>query len=89
MDHASFNFFHFYYLTVGRRNVRGDDRLYVRKSHAAFDFLEGLYENQYDSDTEVEAESSLFQGMSGKILVSRDTVAYKGFVYFNIICLLL
>ncbi|UYV73628.1 XRN2, partial [Cordylochernes scorpioides] len=28
-----------------RRNVRGDDRLYVRQGHTSFDFFIGLYEN--------------------------------------------
>ncbi|CAL8090206.1 unnamed protein product [Orchesella dallaii] len=61
-----------------RRNVRGDDRLYIRKGHSGYDFLVGLYENDFDRNEEAPMDASLFQGANGFVLVSEDNVPFKG-----------
>ncbi|XP_046401414.1 5'-3' exoribonuclease 2 homolog isoform X2 [Ischnura elegans] len=58
-----------------KRNVRGDDRLYVRERHESYRFFQGLYENEMGHDTETDV---LSQGMRGKVLVSDDCVPYEG-----------
>jgi len=61
-----------------KRNIRGDDRMYVCKGHKGYDFLIGLYENEFDPNTETPLEASQFDGVAGNILVSEDRVPEKG-----------
>ncbi|CAG7836984.1 unnamed protein product [Allacma fusca] len=61
-----------------RRNIRGSDRLYVRKSHSGYDSLAGLYENDFSPDYQMESDPSMFQGMAGQLSISLDVVEYKG-----------
>jgi hypothetical protein len=61
-----------------RRNVRGDDRLYVRQGHSGYEFLQGLYENSFPKDEEQTLDPKDFQGMTGTVLLSEDIVAFKG-----------
>ncbi|KAG8232557.1 hypothetical protein J437_LFUL013043 [Ladona fulva] len=58
-----------------KRNVRGDDRLYVCEGHESYRYLKGLYENKIGNDTEADI---LSQGMRGKVLLSDDCVPYNG-----------
>ncbi|XP_031786380.1 5'-3' exoribonuclease 2 homolog [Nasonia vitripennis] len=60
-------------LTVAekKRNVRGDDRLYVGPDNSGFTFLKGLYENKIGYDQEVEI---CIDGMRGTVLLAEDCV---------------
>ncbi|XP_071453588.1 5'-3' exoribonuclease 2 homolog [Hetaerina americana] len=58
-----------------KRNVRGDDRLYIREAHDSYRFCLGLYENKMAHDVETDI---LTQGMRGKVLLSNDCVSYEG-----------
>ena len=58
-----------------KRNVRGDDRLYVSVENSAYKFLLGLYNN--DLDPEVETDVNV-DGMHGQVLLSDDTVRQNG-----------
>ena len=62
------------------RNVLGDDRLYVRQGHKGHGLLHALYEDGFDKDQEVHLDGKLFQGMSGKVLLSKDCVDVDGYV---------
>ncbi|XP_048523410.1 5'-3' exoribonuclease 2 homolog [Dendroctonus ponderosae] len=58
-----------------KRNIRGDDRLYVSSKNEGYDLLSGLYTQNVDSDAECAIS---IQGMRGTVLlsdscVSRDT----------------
>ncbi|XP_058807467.1 5'-3' exoribonuclease 2 homolog [Phymastichus coffea] len=54
-----------------RRNVRGDDRLYVGPDNKGYQFLQGLYENKIGYDNEVEI---CIDGMRGTVLLAHDCV---------------
>lgn len=54
--------------------------MYVCKGHKGYDFLTGLYENDFDPNTETPLEVSQFDGVAGNILVSTDRVPEKGYV---------
>ncbi|XP_043483313.1 5'-3' exoribonuclease 2 homolog [Leptopilina heterotoma] len=58
-----------------RRNVRGDDRLYVEPSNSQFNFIKGLYTNQVKRDEEVEVS---IDGMRGAVLLADDCVTEGG-----------
>lgn len=58
-----------------KRNVRGDDRLYISKESSAFKHLLGLYKNGIDPDVETDVE---IDGMQGKVLLSEDCVNQGG-----------
>jgi len=66
------------FVFVGRRNKHGDDRLYVRKGHKGFDFLTGLYENEFDPNEEVTMDPEKFEGVAGFVLVSKENVPLNG-----------
>ena len=53
-----------------RRNVRGDDRLYVREGHDGHGLLNAIYTDGFDQDQEIHLDGKLFNGMSGKALYS-------------------
>ncbi|KAF4529549.1 hypothetical protein B566_EDAN014395 [Ephemera danica] len=57
--------------TIVRRNVRGDDRLYISKHHPEFSFINALYDSK--SDMQQEFERSI-EGMRGRLLLSEDRV---------------
>jgi len=65
-------------ILIVRRNVRGDDRFYVRQGHGGYDFLSGLYENDFDSDSSVPLDAKEFQGVGGTVLVSQERIPLKG-----------
>ncbi|XP_076057715.1 5'-3' exoribonuclease 2 Rat1 [Oratosquilla oratoria] len=61
-----------------RRNVRGDDRLYVERSHKAYSQLLDLYRLGMDKDTEVPISGKDFQGVRGTVLLASDCVPPNG-----------
>ncbi|XP_033216725.1 5'-3' exoribonuclease 2 homolog [Belonocnema kinseyi] len=58
-----------------RRNVKGDDRLYVGPGNSNYDFIKGLYTNNIKSDEEVEIS---IDGMRGTILLAEDCISQGG-----------
>lgn len=50
----------------------------MRKGHDGYDFMSGLYENDFGKDEETELDPKLFNGTSGKILLSEENVPYSG-----------
>ncbi|PNF18929.1 hypothetical protein B7P43_G15788, partial [Cryptotermes secundus] len=64
-------------LTPGekKRNVRGDDRLYVTLKNSGYDFIKGLYENEIDLTDEVNVS---IDGMQGTVLLAEDCVVPGG-----------
>ncbi|XP_043272687.1 5'-3' exoribonuclease 2 homolog [Venturia canescens] len=54
-----------------KRNIRGDDRLYVGLGSSGYNFLKGLYTNKIDM--EIETEISI-DGMRGSVLIAEDCV---------------
>lgn len=62
------------HIFVGRRNVRGDDRLYVSHYHPDSNFLNILYESgNFDQTFERTIE-----GVKGTLLLAQDRVPYGG-----------
>lgn len=61
-----------------RRNIRGDDRLYVREDHKGYNLLRAFYEDGFEEDQEVHVDPQLFQGMGGRVLFSGDCVETEG-----------
>merc|ERR1719188_1084151 len=39
-----------------RRNMRGDDRLYVRENHKGYNLLRAIYTDGFESDTEIQID---------------------------------
>lgn len=58
-----------------KRNVRGDDRLYVGIENKGYDFVKGLYTNRIGFDKEVEIS---VDGMRGTVCLSEDCVSDGG-----------
>ena len=56
------------------RNIRGDDRLFVREGYKGFEFIKKIYDDNVDNDTALNVPAALFDGMSGKVLWSQDSV---------------
>lgn len=54
-----------------KRNVRGDDRLYLPNENSTYKFLLGLYNNDLDPNLETDVN---IDGMHGKVLLSDDNV---------------
>jgi 5'-3' exoribonuclease 2 len=52
-----------------RRNVRGDDRLYVRENHNGYNLLKTIYTEHFAEDVEVQMDGKIFEGMRGKVFV--------------------
>ncbi|XP_066597971.1 5'-3' exoribonuclease 2 homolog [Prorops nasuta] len=54
-----------------KRNIRGDDRLYVGPANSGYDFISGLYANkvEFNAETEISVD-----GMRGVVLLSDDCV---------------
>lgn len=57
-----------------RRNVRGDDRLYIGKNHTGYSFLLGLYEGDRNFSKEINLVPKFFGGIGGRILLSEQVV---------------
>lgn len=62
-----------------KRNVRGDDRLYVSQESSSFKYLTGLYKNNIDPDVESDVE---IDGMQGKVLLSEENIRQVISLYF-------
>ncbi|KAJ9576834.1 hypothetical protein L9F63_006608, partial [Diploptera punctata] len=58
-----------------KRNVRGDDRLYVTLKNSGFKFVKGLYENKIDRNEEVDI---MIDGMRGTVLLADDCTVEGG-----------
>ena len=56
------------------RNIRGDDRIFVREGYKGFPFIKTLYDDNLDQDKELDLPASVFDGVSGKALWSQDSV---------------
>ncbi|XP_034233636.1 5'-3' exoribonuclease 2 homolog [Thrips palmi] len=52
-----------------KRNIRGDDRLYIPQQHEKYSFFRGLYENGVDPDIETDVQ---IDGMQGRVLLAED-----------------
>lgn len=58
-----------------RRNLRGEDRLYVSRKNKGYGFIRGLYENHVNAG--VESAISI-DGMSGTVTISTQCVRTGG-----------
>ncbi|XP_017883576.1 5'-3' exoribonuclease 2 homolog [Ceratina calcarata] len=54
-----------------KRNVRGDDRLYVGLGNSGYNFVKGLYTNRMEFDVETPIS---IEGMRGTVLLAEDCV---------------
>ncbi|XP_022670429.1 5'-3' exoribonuclease 2 homolog isoform X2 [Varroa destructor] len=65
-----------------RRNARGDNYLFLRKSHKGYAFLRGLYENKSQRMLNDTVEHAIppesYNGMAGTALTTDKVVAEKG-----------
>ena len=61
-----------------RRNIRGDDRLYVREGHGGYNMLRTIYTDHFEENTEIQLDGKMFQGMRGRVLHSKDCVPTDG-----------
>jgi len=68
LSHIAFSF-------LEKRNVRGDDRLYVGIENKGYDFIKGLYMNRVGFDKEIEIS---IDGMRGTVFLSEDCVSDGG-----------
>ena len=57
-----------------RRNMRGDDRLYVRENHKGYNLLRAIYTDGFESDTEIQIDGQLFGGVRGRVLHSTENL---------------
>ena len=59
-----------------RRNMRGDDRLYVRENHRGFNLLRAIYteDGLGGWDTEIQIDGQLFGGVRGRVLHSSENL---------------
>lgn len=64
-----------HFLFTEKRNVRGDDRLYVTLKNSGYDFIKGLYENEIGFTDEVNVS---IDGMQGTVLLAEDCVVPGG-----------
>ncbi|XP_023328403.1 5'-3' exoribonuclease 2 homolog [Eurytemora carolleeae] len=60
------------------RNVRGDDRIFLREGHPGHSVLASIWSDDLERDQEVPIPAGLFQGMTGNVLWSRDCVEPQG-----------
>ena len=56
------------------RNIRGDDRVFVREGYKGFAFIKTLYDENLDQDKELNVPAAMFDGVSGTVLWSGDSV---------------
>lgn len=57
-----------------RRNMRGDDRMYVRENHRGFNLLRAIYTDGFEKDTEIQIDGQLFGGVRGRVLFSTENL---------------
>lgn len=62
-------------LFLEKRNIRGDDRLYIAMGNSNYNFIKGLYTNQIGFNNEIEISTD---GMRGTVLLSEDCVSDGG-----------
>ncbi|KAK6618305.1 5'-3' exoribonuclease 2 [Polyplax serrata] len=60
-----------------KRNTRGDDKVYIGMDNTGYTFLKGLYDSQKEETTEEEF-NFCFDGVQGKILLSKDFIGHLG-----------
>ncbi|RZC39206.1 5'-3' exoribonuclease 2 like [Asbolus verrucosus] len=60
-----------------KRNMRGDDRLYVGSKNSGYNTLQQLYVQKVDSKMEVHVS---IDGMQGTVLLSEECVEYGGYL---------
>jgi len=60
------------------RNVRGDDRMYVREGHKGYNLLRTIYDDNFEPDVEVQIDGNMFQGMRGRVMFSKDCIEPDG-----------
>ena len=60
------------------RNIRGDDRLYVREGHKGYNLLRTIYTDNFEQDTEIQIDGKMFEGMSGRVLFSKNCIPADG-----------
>lgn len=58
-----------------KRNIRGDDRLYLSRHHPHYKFLKGLYNQNVEKDAEADV---LIDGMKGTVLITDENVEENG-----------
>ncbi|XP_072744111.1 5'-3' exoribonuclease 2 homolog isoform X1 [Anoplolepis gracilipes] len=58
-----------------KRNIRGNDRLYIGMENSNYNFIKGLYTNHVGFDKEIEIS---INGMRGTVLLSEDCVTDGG-----------
>jgi len=55
-----------------QRNIRGDDRLFVREGHPGYNLLRTIYSENLGDDTEIIlSPKPSFQGLGGRVLFSK------------------
>uniref|UniRef100_A0A0B7BM97 Xrn1 helical domain-containing protein n=1 Tax=Arion vulgaris TaxID=1028688 RepID=A0A0B7BM97_9EUPU len=62
-----------------KRNIRGEDRLFIGIHHPAYAFLEGLYEGQTTTEP-VPIDTKLTQGMAGNVWCDDYNIEKDGVV---------
>lgn len=62
-------------LFLDKRNIRGDDRLYIAIGNSNYNFIKGLYTNHIGFNKEIEIS---IDGMRGTVLLSEDCVSDGG-----------
>lgn len=60
-----------------KRNIRGDDRLYVSNKNSGYDTLKSLYQHDVDPNTEC---AIAFEGLSGTVLLAEECVEDGGYL---------
>ena len=60
------------------RNIRGDDRLYVREGHDGYNLMNCIYTDSFEKDVEIQIDGKIFQGMRGAVLYSEDCIDKDG-----------
>lgn len=59
------------FFVTEKRNVRGDDRLYIGLENKCYDFITGLYKNKVDPNAETDISAD---GMRGTVLLAEDCI---------------
>lgn len=60
-----------------RRNLRGEDRLYISTKNDGYDLIKALYMNRVKSNIET---AILIDGMKGTVTISNQCVRTGGYV---------
>lgn len=67
-----------------RRNLRGDDKLYVREGHKGFNDLKTMYTEDLEFDTEKILDADMFEGMAGRVLRAKECYEMGGSVNLSV-----